>query len=64
MVTPNEMMQECSRRVRLGALCLWYSDEIASFKNVLEYPVYDTGRVLVIAYDSYKQTYLCTAVQL
>ena len=35
---------------------------IASFKNVLEYPVYDIGRVLIIAYDSNKQTCLCTAV--
>ena len=44
--------------------CACGTRTIASFKNVLEYParVYDTGRVLIIAYDSYKQTYLCTAV--
>ena len=41
---------------------MWYSDDMASFKNVLENTVYDTGRVLLIAYGSYKQMHLCTSV--
>ena len=33
MVTPSEMMSEYSRRVRLGALWVWYSDDSVVHKR-------------------------------